>query len=376
MLQHSEFALHEFGSFEFGRESRALVHPLDFDSVGSSNAFAEGMAYANTQHEILAASEGAFVGNTVVLLVAEAEGGSIFDPSFSLVLLTNYGIPGGSSTTFHGAYKTGVTFWGGGVSEVVFQYFEGNEFHIRPHSQFIGLTTPLSHLNFDIFCAADNQMIASAVANARGVSESSVNAEIYAQRLTNVALSSSSHSSATFRFQRVRLGMFELTGEASSDLHVQIVKNHPFKANGSTGLLLPADFKTLCDTSTEIETYTHVYFSVFLKRILATNFSGQSLGYLSGNTDLKVFHPSVFAGQAEALFDALGDTKVFLPAVFKGQGYPEFLGHSSLVYNLDFESLNSSEAIWYRGRNTLPFILPSYVVFVRPEENRTLVWKE
>lgn len=376
MLQHSEFALHDFGSFEFGRESRTLVHPLDFGSMGSSNAFAEGMAYANTKQEILAASDVAFVGNTVVLLVAEAEGGSVFDPPFSLVLLSNYGIPGGSSATFPSGFKTGVTFWGGGVSEVDFQYFEGNEFHIRPFSQFIGLTTPLSHLNFDILSTADSKMVASAVANARGVSESAVIAEIHAQRLTNVGLSSYSQSAAAFHFQRVRLGAFELTGEAHSDLHAQIVKNHPFRANGSTGLLLPADFKTLHDTSTEIEAYSFAYFSVFLKRILAANFSGQGLGNLSGSTELKVFHPSVFAGQAGALFDALGDTKVFLPSDFKGQGYPEFLGRISLVHVLDFESFNSSEAIWYRGRNTLPFILPSYVVFVRPEENRTLVWKE
>lgn len=376
MLQYSEFALHEFGSFEFGRESRRLVHPLDFESLGSSNAFAEGMSYANTKHEILNISEVVFVGNTVVLLKAEGEGGSVFDPSFSLVLLTNHGIPGSSSATFNSGFKTGVTFWGGGLSEVVFQYFEGNEFHIRPHSQFIGLSTPLSHLDFNILSAADSQMIATTVANAQGVSKASDNAVIHAQRLTNIALSSYSQSSATFHFQRVRLGAFDLIGIASSNLHAQIVKNQPFRANGSTSLILPADFKSLYDTRTEITTYSHAYFSVFLKRYLATNFFGLGLGHLSGNTDLKVFYPSKFNGESEVLFDALGDVKVFLPSDFKGQGYPEFLGSLALVNELNFESSNSSEAIWYRGRNTLTFILPSYVVFIRPEENRTLVWKE
>lgn len=324
------------------------------DINGTSEAESLTQVYAHVVGQAQGSSEGRFyltsVARTQTTIQAQTKGE--FKP------IQVIGVPffalGRTLVRPERGVGIGVTFTGKGFAETYFSYLQGHEFHARAlsSSRIFGWST--ATVPFDSYGRTQTEGYGDSLVSAdTGIVGTGLSDFFVAQIQQSRAFSRGS-SVAWFPVIKVIHRDFEANGYSDFSPHIQIVKNRDFES------------LAVAIVDPEIE-------RVFKRD---TGYTLQGFASTDLHAEKKVFLLSQFQGQGDSLWFAHFERKLFTAGDFTGQGDSLVIPHGQRILPAVVEANGFSHVIWYRGRNTLPHLDPSYLTIIRPEEIRRFEWKE
>lgn len=327
--RRGEYALHEFGTVEFGKGASTLVHSATFSGFGESRTDNQIQVYAHTTSDSqgLALFDGVSLSYQNSSIDVEAKGS--FIPFVEKVVNATYGSESFGIFNPDSGIGVGVTFSSTGEAVLDFLLLDGYEFHIA------GLST--------------SNILSSVQANTYTHSTA---ASVFSTEASSL-LAASTH----------------IQGASSVSSAIQALsQSNGYVLGSSTGIFRNQRILNTDLTATGLSSVFGRSQQVILSRLLAQGLSNVQASSLT-------IMLSSLLNQGHSSFDGFSDYTAYVEAILNSQGnaYSQFQGVQ--VIHGNFTSTNGSFAEWFRGRNTMPYLPESVYSFIRPEEIRTVEWK-
>lgn len=330
MIQRGEFALHEFGSYEYGSGASTLVHSSGYIGAGESSLDAPTLVFAHGDALASGASALAFIGKAYQNAQLHTQGQAAADPQAVLVQATRYGGTAQTLMSLASGVGIGVTFSATGEAHVDYLILDGYEYHITGSSALQLWSSVTANLTSSISSEAVSTLLASALIS--GDMRSQGSGELTARIQTLSAGSMSARGDAEVRFDNQRVHTAQAHGEGSGEV------------SGRS--------QTVTGSYSSIHGESSV--SPLMMRVLIARLQAAGLAQV---------HP-------------VGDAKAFLETFYTTQGASLVLTQGTHVLPVNATAEGSSDSLWLRGRNTLRYLEPSVYVVIRPEELRKVEWKK
>jgi hypothetical protein len=329
MGSRNAFALHEFGSLEFALDSAARTHSTGFAGDASSTVMASAVALANALTQDSGESLLNFIGNAFHNSHLHTTGIGEMEGSTVLVRNTTYGGQGQALMNASSGVGIGVTFSANGEATLDFLILDGYEYHIQGSSAVVLLSSAIAQPTFTLVGEATPTLLASALISADTLIQGQSSVLTRVQGLSAANMSVRGDSGALFLGQLVQTASAQAQGEGSLLGRSQKINATSVQVQGEASFTAPA-----------------------LRAVLA-HLQAQGISQSAIQTDSKQY--------LETLFGTAAGTSLIAQGVLVVHG--QFLGQSE------------SSAIWYRGRNTQPFLITSSYTTVRPRDIRKALWK-
>lgn len=353
MEQRNEFASHEFNSYEFGIESVALLRPTDLisESSGSYQGFVN--AISNTSLNGLPVDvQLTGVMQAIQNMVGNASGNSEVAGHGQAITPTLVSVVNVSTEEFLSGFAQGVSFSSNGEATVTFFYMEGDEFHSRNNKALV-------------------LFFSGSTANTAGNISSDSAVLFNGSGVIRTSTDISGGSLATLVAQGVNTSYGRFAGVSEGNFVSQAIKNALYEASGIGTVSGKGQKVVLTVHNINGSVATQLVGFAVTKQDTRMLSNSSSFGYFSENSYQKV--DTDIRGQGSAIFTGLGTEVRLTNLVSSGIGVMDFVPGE--VSFFEFGSNGTCTTLFLRGRNTLPFLDPSYFVTIRPYEHRATEWK-
>lgn len=330
MIQRGEFALHEFGSYEYGSGASTLVHSSGYVVEGSSQLEAPTLVFAHGDAQVAGESSTDFRGKAFHNVHLQSQGYTEVLPEAVRVQTTRYGGTARAVLSLASGVGIGVTFSATGEAHVDYLILDGYEYHIKGSSALQLWTSVTANLTSSITSEAVSTLLASALISGDMRSQGRGELSARIQTLSAGSMSARGDAEVRFRNQRVHTAQAHVEGSGEVSGRSQTVTGSRSIIHGESSV------------------------SPRMMRVLMAHLQAAGLAQVR----------------------PVSDAKAFLETLYTTQGASLVLTQGTHVLPVNATAEGSSDSLWLRGRNTLPYLDPSVYVVIRPEELRKVEWKK
>lgn len=329
MDKRIEFALFEFGDYEFGIESGALIRAADFVAQGSASVSANSSKKVTASFSISGKTTLSLDTNSTANSKYITSGTGLVDAKSLVSISANFLGQGIADFAGVSGKLTSHDFNSASSAVAEFYFTEGPEFHVRAAASVSFHTEATAIINFDIEgIGAFNASAAKAVNLVYSMDGSSFT-EFKGNSYHQAGYALKGYSDNYFYGQEVKVGNFTINGISVSTPRIAGVYDVIYSANGSS----------------------------------VVNGSGE--------------YASIYL--TEAHFPGTTDTRMRIQAItyslFNSEGHALVVPEGSIITPVMFGSESTSKTIWFRGQQTLSSLTSSPYSTIRPHEIRSTEWR-